>query len=136
MANRKTSASRNAPFTKTISRDKIKGGRGRGRRSRPLAALPLLLGRLRRLELGVLHLCGEYPDFDLDSFSRAVLALETDAEIEKSWRPVRRGEVQIPYEGPAPGQGERTAQDVERLEDRHQGPPPFAPGPPVQDEEE
>ncbi len=136
MATRRRSASRNQGWTRSVKRDILTGGRGRGRRSRPSAALPLLLGRLRRLELAVLYLTGDAPKFDLDSFRQAVLSLPSDAELEESWRSVRRGEVQVPQQRTTDREGEGAFEDAVGREGRNDGPPPFPPGPPDGPEDE
>ncbi len=95
----KRSASRDANFTKSFERDKLKGGRGRGRRRRQPATLDLLR-RLRRLELATAKSVSGLPKhFDLDGFVKSVLQLDLDASLQESRGADQRGEVPVPQEG-------------------------------------
>jgi len=73
------SASRRKSYAKGVSRDNIRGGRGRERRSRS-GSFAALFKRLRRLELAVVAVCGKTRNFDLDSFCEDVLQMKRDAE--------------------------------------------------------
>ncbi len=136
MAKRNQSASRGAPFTKTVKRV-ILPGRPRGGRhaKRVDASFAGFLRRLRRLEFGLLHLLGEFPNFDLDKFVDDVRRLERDAETQSSGRPVRGGKVSLPYEGSSPGEDEGTSQDIVGPESRGED-SPFPPSPPTQTEKD
>ncbi len=129
---RKRSASRKVPFTRSVSRDKITGGRGRGRHGNRVEAAPLLLGRLRRLEFAVLYLCGDAREFDIAKFCKSVLSLEADAKIESRGRNVRGGEVQVPHEGGTKWKAPRASENLRRPEsgDEDGELSPFPPGEP------
>ncbi len=100
------SASSNRPFTRRVSRDSVKGGRGRGRQSRPRDFVPLF-SRLCRLELGIVAMLGKGPkDYDLDRFVADVLQREKDAITGKGRDSDQRGEVQLPQEGTPSWEGE------------------------------
>ncbi len=134
---RKSSASRTVAFTRSVKRDKIPGRTRGGRHAKRVdASFAGFLRRLRRLEFGVLHLAGEIPRFDMDKFKQDVLSLEADAQIESRGRNVRRGEVQVSHEGRARRQAEGASQDIRRPESGDGESSPFAPGPPVHDEED
>ncbi len=132
---RKRSASRTPAFTRKVKRDILTGGRD-GTTSPMSKAATLLLGRLRRLEFAVIHLGGGMMKFDFAQFERNVLSLEADAQIESRGRNLRGGAVQVPHEGGTGRQVERAAQNIRRSASGHGEPSPFAPGPPVQAEED
>ncbi len=92
------SASRTSAWTRTVKRDTVKGGRGRGPKVPP--ATPALFGRLRRLEFAMLYVLGEAPrNFDVDSFKEAVLTLEKDAKTEQSRYSDEGSAIPLPHQG-------------------------------------
>ncbi len=134
MGRSKRSASKNVPWTRSVRRDKIKGRTREGRHgNRVDASFAGFLRRLRRLEFGVLALMGHGPkDFDLDRFAKDVLSLEADAQIQSRGGNVRRGEVQVPYEGYTDREAARAAKNLRRPEsgDEDGESSPFPPGEP------
>ncbi len=130
---RKRSASRSVPFTRSVNRDKLKGGRGRGRHgNRVDASFAGFMRRLRRLEFALLHLLGHDSKFDVDKFVESVIRLEADAKIESRGRNLRGGEVQVPHEGGTQWKAPRASKNLRRPEsgDEDGELSPFPPGEP------
>ncbi len=81
--------------------DNLPGRRGREGLRPSSAATLQLFKRLRRVELAVTHLLvGKPKDFDLVQYADSVIQLRDDARRG----PDKRGEVQVPQEGSAPGE--------------------------------
>ncbi len=136
MAKRNSNASRGAPFTKTFKRVNMPGRTRGGRHAKRVdASFAGFSRRLRRLEFAVLHLIGEFDEFDLDKFKDAVLSLEADAKIEGRRDYDERGAIQVPLEGSRPGQGERADRAGSGSEGGGED-SPFPPSPPPQTEAE
>ncbi len=93
-------------FTRSVSRDTLKGGEGRERRRRRPPATPALFARLRRVELAICAAVGK-GDLDLDAFVIQVLTLQSDAQTQSSRRDDQRGTILVPQEGTPSGEPER-----------------------------
>ncbi len=134
---RRSSASRRGPFTRSVKRDILTGGRdGTASEGGRNSSFARLLSRLRRLEFAMLYVMGERANFNVDSFRDSVLSLEADAAIESRGRNVRGSKVQVPHEGGASRQAARAPKNIRRPESRDGEPSPFAPGPPDPNEED
>ncbi len=102
------SASASRPWTRHIKRATLQGG-GRGKKGKPFfRGEAAYVRRLRRLEIGVLHLCGKI-SIDhraLDKLLESMLELKDVKEPVGSGGQDAREALPIPHPGPADGQGE------------------------------
>lgn len=99
------SASANRRFTRSVKRVIVAGGRGGDRRSRS-ASIAGLLGRLRRLELAMLHITG-HREFaasnKIDGLDNMLEQMYNLVDVESpipSGAAVQGNAVPLPHEGP------------------------------------
>ncbi len=104
---KKRSASATRAFTRSVKRDKIDGRPKRGGtaagRSRDVSIA--VLKRLRRVELAVVSLITPGRRFDLDSFVKSVIQLETDARDDQGRSVDEGSQIPVSQKGTPAGEG-------------------------------